>query len=111
VPRGGELSGNCGTAPGHGRLRSGSAIAAGRRYVFGVVGGGVEQVSASLGEAGDGWFVLDLGPPRTDGRPAPPAVITPLTRHGHRVGPPYVDCSLGGLSPACKRRVESTARR
>jgi hypothetical protein len=92
VPRGGELSGNCGAAPVHGQVRAGSAIAGGRRYVFGVAGPGVDRVSASLGEAGaagnggrtggatvrdpvdrgsasdagfpasDGWFVLDLGP-------------------------------------------------
>src|SRR6201999_2738098 len=50
VPRGGELSGNCGAAPSGGQVRAGSAIAGGRRYVFGVAGPGVERVSASLGE-------------------------------------------------------------
>jgi hypothetical protein len=92
LPRGGELSGNCGPAPGQGQVRAGSAIAGGHRYVFGLSGPGVERVSASLGEdqldradwrtgaapvhapddrdaasdagfpTGDGWFVLDLGP-------------------------------------------------
>lgn len=141
MPRGGELSGSCGTAPGHGQLRTGSAIAAGRRYVFGVTGAGVERVSASLagargarrairatapagvqnpvdrgaaGDAGfptdDGWFVVDLGPVhRAAG--AAPAVVTPFTRHGHRAGPSYVDCSLGVISPACARRIESAARK
>jgi hypothetical protein len=138
MPRGGELSGSCGVAPGHGRLRAGSAIAAGRRYVFGVTGAGVERVSASLAAvtdaprstwagaaaavqdpidrgaasdaglpAGDGWFVVDLGPVHLTG--AAPAVVTPLTRHGHRVGPDYVDCSLGVISSACARRIESAA--
>jgi hypothetical protein len=141
VPRGGELSGSCGAAPGHGRLRAGSAIAAGRRYVFGIAGREVERASVTLAEvgarrgdasksgaapvrpaadagaaedaglpAGDDWFVLDLGPVERVGRPAAPAVVTPLTRHGHRVGPPYVDCSLGVLAPACVRRIESAAR-
>jgi hypothetical protein len=141
VPRGGELSGNCGAAPDQGRLRAGSAIAAGRRYVFGVAGSGVARASASLAEAdaarrgasrtgatpvqrpvdpgaandagfpaGDGWFVLDLGPIHRVGQPAAPAVVTPLTRHGHRAGPPYVDCSLGVIAPACARRIESAAR-
>ncbi len=140
VPRGGELSGSCGAAPGHGRLRAGSAIAAGRRYVFGVTGTGVERVKASLADetpqhatgataaavardpvdrsaasdaglpAGDGWFVVDLGPIRRATAGAAPAVVTPLTRRGHRVGPRYVDCSLGVISPACRRRIESAAR-
>jgi hypothetical protein len=140
VPRGGELSGNCGPAPGRGRLRAESAIAAGRRYVFGVTGPGVERVSASLEgagaarpdtrrsassdtrapvdrgaasdagfPAGNRWFVIDLGPVRRGGQPAAPAVVTPLTRQGHRVGPSYVDCSLGVIAPACRRRIESAA--
>lgn len=140
VPRGGELSGSCGAAPGHGRLRAGSAVAAGHRYVFGVAGPEVERASISLSEAGvaratwrtgaaevrrpvdphaaqdaglpagDSWFVLDLGPVRRGDDAATPAVVIPLTGHGHRAGPPYVDCSLGVLSPACVRRIESAAR-
>jgi hypothetical protein len=140
VPRGGELSGSCGAAPDHGRLRAGSAIAAGRRYVFGVTGTGVERVQAALAPtdavgratkaraaagvenpidrgaasdagfpAGDGWFVVDLGPLHHAGAAAP-AVVTPFTKHDHQIGPAYVDCSLGVLSPACKRRIESAAR-
>jgi hypothetical protein len=140
VPRGGELSGNCGAAPVHGQVRAGSAIAGGRRYVFGVAGPGVERVSASLGEdhptgadqwagaapvhalvdrdatsdagfpATDGWFVLDLGPVHgTTGRPNAPAVVLPLEREGRRAGPAYVDCSLGVIGPACKRRIEAAA--
>jgi hypothetical protein len=95
VPRGGELSGNCGGAPAHGQVRAGSAIAGGHRYVFGVAGQGVERVSTKIGEdhptgadrrtgaapvhapvdrdaasdagfpTADGWFVLDLGPVRS----------------------------------------------
>jgi hypothetical protein len=141
VPRGGELSGSCGAAPGRGRLRAGSAIAGGHRYVFGVAGREVERASVSVSEAdsvtrgtwrtgaagvrrpvdpsaasdaglppGDGWFVLDLGPIKGGEQSAAPAVVVPLTRHGHRVGPPYVDCSLGVLAPACVRRIESAAR-
>jgi hypothetical protein len=53
--------------------------------------------------------VLDLGPVAGGGQSTAPAVVTPLTRHGHRVGPPYVDCSLGVLAPACVRRIESAA--
>jgi hypothetical protein len=140
VPRGGELSGNCGGAPAHGRVRAGSAIAGGHRYVFGVAGQGVERVSTKVGEgnlvgadrragaapvhapidrhaasdagfpAADGWFVLDLGPVHgaTD-RPGAPAVVVPLDRHGDRAGPAYVDCSLGVIAPACKRRIEAAA--
>ncbi|MGH2940365.1 MAG: hypothetical protein ACRDPE_19840, partial [Solirubrobacterales bacterium] len=141
VPEGGELSGNCGSAPGHGRVRAGSAVAAGHRYVFGVAGPEVERASISLSEAGvaratwhtgatgirhpidldaaqeaglpagDGWFVLDLGPVRRGDAAAAPAVVIPLTRHGHRAGPPYIDCSLGVLNSACERRIESAARR
>jgi len=142
VPRGGELSGNCGAAPGDGHLRAGSAIADGHRYVFGVTGAEVARAEVSLSAAGagppdgsqrtgaagvrrpvdptaasdaglpagDGWFVLDLGPVGRGGRAAAPAVVTAFTRHGHRAGPPYVDCSLGVLSPACERRIESAAR-
>jgi hypothetical protein len=142
VPRGGELSGNCGTAPDRGHLRAGSAIAAGRRYVFGLTGPEVERVTAALAvpgaaasvagraiaaarvrgpgdkgaargagfPAGDGWFVVDLGPVHRIRRPGAPAVVTPFTRHGHRVGPAYVDCSLGVIAPACRRRIESAAR-
>jgi hypothetical protein len=140
VPRGGELSGNCGGTPGHGQVRAGSAIAGGHRYVFGVVGQGVERVSASLGEdhlagadrrtrvtpvhapidrdaagdagfpAADGWFVLDLGPVHGGtGHPGAPAVVVPLDRHGDHAGPAYVDCSLGVIAPACKRRIEAAA--
>jgi hypothetical protein len=140
VPRGGELSGNCGGAPVHGQVRAGSAIAGGRRYVFGVAGPGVERVSASLGEehpasadrrtgaasvhdpvdrdaasdagfpAADGWFVLDLGPADGPaGQPGAPAVVVPLDRKGGRAGPAYVDCSLGVIGPACKRRIEAAA--
>lgn len=138
VPRGGELSGNCGAAPDHGEVRAGSAIAAGRRYAFGVTGSGVAKVSAALTEngvgpgtrttavtkahapvdrgaardagfpAGDGWFVIDLGPAGA-GRAAAPAVITPLDSRGRRTGSPYADCSLGVLGPACKRRIEAAA--
>ncbi len=140
VPEGGELSGNCGAAPGDGHLRAGSAVAGGHRYVFGVTGPEVEQASVSLSEAGlaraawrtaaagvrrpvdpdaakdaglpagDGWFVLDLGPVGRGEDGAAPAVVVTLTRHGQRSGPPYVDCSLGVLNPACRRRIESTAR-
>ena len=140
VPRGGELSGNCGPAPGDGHLRAGSAVAGGHRYVFGVTGPQVERASASLSEsgvaraarrtgatavrrpidpsaandaglpAGDGWFVLDLGPVGRGGDVGAPAVVTPLARHGHHAGPPYVDCSLGVLNPACEHRIESAAR-
>lgn len=140
VPRGGELSGNCGDAPAHGQVRAGSAIAGGHRYVFGVAGQGVERVSTSLGEshgasagrptgvstvhapadrdgaddagfpADDGWFVLDLGPVRgATGHPGAPAVVVPLDRHGDHAGPAYVDCSLGVIAPACKRRIEAAA--
>jgi hypothetical protein len=140
VPRGGELSGNCGVAPVHGQVRAGSAIAGGRRYVFGVAGPGVGRVSASLGEgrtdgagrrtgaaavhdpvdrdaagdagfpAADGWFVLDLGPVHDmAGHPGAPAVVVPLDRMGRRAGPAYVDCSLGVIGPACKRRIEAAA--
>lgn len=140
VPRGGELSGNCGAAPAHGQVRAESAIAGGRRYVFGVAGPGVDRVSASLGEghptsadrrtgaapvhppvdrtaasdsgfpAADGWFVLDLGPVHgATGRPGAPAVVLPLDGEGRRAGPPYVDCSLGVIGPACKRRIEAAA--
>jgi hypothetical protein len=139
VPRGGELSGNCERAPAPGRLRAGSAIADGHRYVFGVAGRGVARATASLTEnalsrgdwrtgaggirrpddldaasaagfpAADGWFVFDLGRVGT-GRGAAPAVVVPLTRHGHRTGPPYVDCSLGELAPACVHRIRSAAR-
>jgi hypothetical protein len=140
VPKGGELSGNCGTAPGQGRLRAGSAVAAGHRYVFGVAGPEVGRASISLSEeglsraswrtgaagirrpidpdaatdaglpAGDGWFVVDLGPVGSGKDAAAPAVVVPFTKHGHRTGPPYVDCSLGVLNPACERRIESAAR-
>jgi hypothetical protein len=140
VPRGGELSGNCGDAPAHGQVRAGSAIAGGQRYVFGVAGQGVERVSTSLGEdhlagvdlrtgvapvrgpvdrdgaddagfpAGDGWFVLDLGAVHgATGHPGAPAVVVPLDRHGDQAGPAYVDCSLGVIAPACKRRIEAAA--
>jgi hypothetical protein len=140
VPRGGELSGNCGDAPAHGQVHAGSAIAGGHRYVFGVAGQGVASVSTSLGEdrlagvdrhtgvapvhapvdrdgaddagfpAGDGWFVLDLGPVHdAAGQPCAPAVVVPLDRDGRRAGPAYVDCSLGVIAPACKRRIEAAA--
>jgi hypothetical protein len=139
VPAGGELSGNCGAFPGAGRLRAGSAVAGGHRYVFGVAGPAVARASVSLSAegltratwrtgaagvrrpvdpeaakdaglpAGDGWFVLDLGPVGRGRGAAAPAIVVPLTRHGHR-GPPYVDCSLGVLNAACERRIESIAR-
>jgi hypothetical protein len=139
VPRGGELSGNCGAAPARGRVRAGSAIAAGRRYLFGVAGPGVERVSAAATEAaaargstwrsaaarvrvpvdraaardagfpaGDGWFVVDLGRAGHAARAKAPVVVTPLDARG-RAGPPYVDCSLGVIGQACKRRIEAAA--
>jgi hypothetical protein len=129
-----------GGAPARGQVRAGSAIAGGHRYVFGVAGRGVERVSTKIDEdhlagvgrrtgvgpvhapvdrhgaddagfpAGDGWFVLDLGPAHgTTGRPGTPAVIVPLDRHGDHAGPAYVDCSLGLIAPACKRRIEAAA--
>lgn len=140
VPRGGELSGSCGAAPGPGQLRAGSAIAGGRRYIFGITGAGVARATASLAEgagtpngirrkaaglarapidrsaaadagfpAGDGWFVFDLGPVGSTGRAGAPAVVTPFDRRGRRAGPAYVDCSLGIIGPACKRRIEAAA--
>jgi hypothetical protein len=60
--------------------------------------------------AGDGWFVLDLGPVAHGSRASAPAVVTPLTRRGRSTGAPYVDCSLGILNPACRQRIESAAR-
>jgi hypothetical protein len=140
VPRGGELSGNCGAAPQPGQVRTGSAIDDGRRYLFGVAGAGVEKVSvaadgstsghetwptaiarvhlpvdrtaahASGFPADDGWFVVDLGPAGRVARAKAPAVVTPLDAHGRRAGPPYVDCSLGVIGAACKRRIEAAAR-
>ncbi|HVW46265.1 MAG TPA: hypothetical protein VHA76_04365 [Solirubrobacterales bacterium] len=139
VPHGGELSGNCGAAPADGQARAGSAIAGGRRYVFGITGAGVARVSASLGEkrprgalrdgatpvrapvdrgaatdagfpAGDGWFVLDLGPARgAAGHDRAPAVVVPLDHRGRQAGPAYVDCSLGVIGVACRRRIEAAA--
>jgi hypothetical protein len=129
APRSGELSGNCGAAPGHGRLRAGSALAAGHRYVFGVAGPGVDRESGALRgavgvrhpvdpiaaadaglRAGEGWFVFDLGPVGRDTAATSPAVVVPLTKHGAHAGPPYVDCSLGVLDAACERRIKSAAR-
>jgi hypothetical protein len=140
VPRGGELSGSCGVAPAHGQVRAGSAIAGGRRYVFGVTGPGVARVSTKLAgklppafhsshglsfvhtpvdrdaasgagfPAGDGWFVVGLGPvPGAAGHPDAPAIVVPLDRHGDHAGRAYVDCSLGVIAPACKRRIEAAA--
>jgi hypothetical protein len=68
-----------------------------------------DAAKASGLPAGDGWFVLDLGPVRPGRDAAAPAVVVPLARHGHRAGPPYVDCSLGVLNAACERRIESAA--
>ena len=137
VPKGGELSGSCGDVPATGHVRAGSAVAGGRRYVFGVTGPGVARVTTGLDEsgadrasrraaavrapidhaaasaagfpAGDGWFVVDLGPVGTTGRAAAPAIVTPFTRHGRRAGPAYVDCSLGIIGTACKHRIEAAA--
>lgn len=139
VPRGGELSGSCGAAPDHGQVRAGSALAGGHRYVFGVAGPGVRRVSTKLGAklpasfdrlnglgsvrdpadrvaaidagfpASDGWFVLDLGPVGDADRSRAPAIVFPLDRHGRHAGPAYVDCSLGILNAACKRRIEAAA--
>jgi hypothetical protein len=140
VPRGGELSGNCGAAPRRGRLRTGGAIADGRRYLFGIAGPEVERISVAATEApagrrstwriaagqvraptdraaaraagfpaGDGWFVVDLGPAGRTTRAKSPAVVTPLDARGHRTGPRYVDCSLGVIGQACKRRIEAAA--
>lgn len=139
VPRGGELSGNCGAAPEGGQVRTGSAIDDGRRYLFGVAGAGVERVSVSAAAtsgnpdawrtatvgvrvpvdraaahdagfpAGDGWFVVDLGPAGRHAQAKAPAIVTPLDARGRRAGPPYVDCSLGVIGEACKRRIEAAA--
>jgi hypothetical protein len=139
VPRGGELSGSCGDAPASGEVRAGSAVAGGHRYIFGVTGPGVAKVTTALEESGedrsswttgggevrppldpaaasdagfptgDGWFVVDLGPVGASGQAAAPAIVTPFTRHGHRAGPAYVDCSLGIIGPSCKRRIEAAA--
>lgn len=139
VPRGGELSGNCGGAPRRGQVRTSSAIADGRRYLFGVAGPGVERVrvtaaaasnagdawrTAAVGvrvpvdraaahdasfPAGDGWFVVDLGPAGQIARAKAPAVVTPLDARGRRTGGPYVDCSLGVIGEACRRRIEAAA--
>lgn len=140
IPRGGELSGNCGAAPRPGQVRTSSALDDGRRYLFGVAGPGVERVSVAAGHtstgpgdtsrtavagvrvpvdraaardagfpAGDGWFVVDLGPAGRIARAKAPAVVTPLDARGRRAGPPYVDCSLGVIGQACKRRIEAAA--
>jgi hypothetical protein len=58
---------------------------------------------------GDGWFVVDLGPAGRVAGAKAPAVVTPLDARGRRAGPPYVDCSLGVIGQACKRRIEATA--
>jgi hypothetical protein len=138
VPRGGELSGRCGTAPGRGEVWAQSAIAGGDRYVFGIGGVGVAKVEASLEEAGvsratwstaagraqspadaeaaraagfpagDSWFVFDLGSARP-GREHAPATVVPLDRSGHRAGAPYMDCSLGVIGSECRRRIERSA--
>jgi hypothetical protein len=139
VPRGGELSGNCGDAPARGQVRTSSAIADGRRYLFGVAGPGVARISVAANAAGsqsstwrtaagrvrapvdqaaardagfpggDGWFVVDLGPAGQAGRAKAAAVVSPLDARGRRAGPAYVDCSLGVIAQACKRRIEAAA--
>jgi hypothetical protein len=140
IPRGGELSGNCGAAPRRSQVRTGSAIDNGRRYLFGVAGPAVERVSISAihfppGQsgarrtvaagvrrpvdraaahdagfpAGDGWFVVDLGPAGRGARSKAPAVVTPIDARGRRIGTPYVDCGLGVIGEACKRRIEAAA--
>jgi hypothetical protein len=133
VPRGGELSGRCGTAPGHGDVWAQSAVAGGRRYVFGIAGPGVARVEAELDRsggsakgrahapgdpdaagdagfpAGDRWFVFDLGPAAGSDRAHSPALVTPLDAGGHRAGAPYMDCSLGVIGPECRQRIERAA--
>jgi hypothetical protein len=142
VPRGGELSGNCGAAPQRGEVRTDSAIENGRRYLFGVAGTGVARVTVASGSssgdtgdiwrtagvgvrkpvdraaasdagfpAGDGWFAVDLGPSGRGAEARAPAIVTPLDARGHRAGAPYVDCSLGVIGAACKRRIAAAAAR
>jgi hypothetical protein len=133
VPSGGELSGRCGTAPGHGDVWAQSAVAGGRRYVFGIAGPGVAKVEAELdpssgsakrrahvpADAGaahdagfpadDRWFVFDLGSTGGSGRAHSPALVTPLDESGQPAGAPYMDCSLGVIGTECRRRIEHTA--
>lgn len=127
---GGELTERCGQ-PGLSRLQVTSAIADGHRYVVGLAPPRVRAVAVQVAgasataatgpvadpDAADGagvpraarWFVVPIDPGAAQLQA--PAAVVALDGRGHRLGPAYADCSLGGIDAACQRRIRARAGR
>jgi hypothetical protein len=123
----GKLSSECGPAPDPDKLRATSIDGQGHRFVIGLAGAQVSTVSVRVGdrrssgstkpavdpaaarEAGvpDGtrWFVLAL-----DHDLRAPAHVLAFGRDHRRLGPAYVDCSLGVVGRACQWAIRARAR-
>jgi hypothetical protein len=127
---GGEPAGHCSSTPAHDGVVANSLLAGGRRYVVGLAGPQVRSVTVSVGDGGASgkthavedsgaakeagvpegtrWFVV---PVEQSGAALAAARISGHDRDGHRLGPAYLDCSLGAISPACVRQIDSRASR
>jgi hypothetical protein len=124
------VSSACGTAPDKSGLRAASAVGSNVRFVAGLAGAGVAQVSLRVGRhtltvsthppparaaaarsvkpfLAPRWFLAMLpGEPAT--RTAA-ARLTPRDGAGRSLGPTVLDCSLGGASLACRRAAAHIA--
>jgi hypothetical protein len=124
---GAELTSKCGPNLRRGELWAASALGGERRYVVGLAGAGVAAVEVRAGgsraigparapldpdaarsaglPARTRWFVVSV-PRRRAGR-APARAFT-LDGRNRRLGPAYLDCSLGVVGP-CSHRIRSQA--
>jgi hypothetical protein len=114
-------SSRCAPAPGAGSLAATSVVSPLRRYVFGVSGGEVAQVSVSVGSStqtvathaldtarvggaglpgGLRWFVAVLDRPA--GAVNPPAVVRGVDAEHRVLGPARVSCVEGGEAESCR---------
>ena len=123
----GETANDCGSVPQPGQVRATSAQTESRRFVVGLTGSGVREVTVWVGRQrasavtrtpiqaeearmagvprGVRWFVVGAGL----GTSAAPAHIIARDRSGERLGRPLLDCSLDLAGRACERAYEDRA--
>jgi hypothetical protein len=125
--RDGPLTSDCGPQPGPTEVRATGLRDGSRRLVAGLTGPRVAAVAVRVGErtvrvgtraaddrvaaeeagvrSGDRWFVAPL----VAGTGPGAAFVTPLGSDRRRLGPAYVDCSLGVVGAACRAQVRAAA--
>jgi len=125
---GGTVASKCQATPGRDGVNALSAVDPNERLVAGLAGNRVATVLIEVGKhrildttqsqrSGTRavglahqmrWFVAII-PSKTSAAASPPARLTPRAPDGRSLGPPILDCSLGGTSQMCAREADRVA--